>query len=89
MVTPHAVCAQQGVITKHSPGTDWHDVQNVGPSPLLIHKAQLLALADPWYARALCNPPTRHGVRGARLCLEHRAAAAKRTLVGGRVRTRR
>jgi len=38
----------QEIITKHSPGTSWSDVQNVGPSPVIISKSQLRAVAIPW-----------------------------------------
>lgn len=45
----HCGPSHQGVISKHSPGTSWQDVQNVGPSPVLISKAQLIAVTPPWY----------------------------------------
>ena len=45
----HCSPGHQGVIEKHSPGTSWRDVQNVGPSPLLVHKPMLRRLTPPWY----------------------------------------
>ncbi|KAL3924150.1 MAG: hypothetical protein SGPRY_004000 [Prymnesium sp.] len=48
-------CSQhhQSTIDKHSPGTSWRDVQNVGPSPLMISKEQLEKVTGLWYNLSL------------------------------------
>ena len=49
----HASASVQGIIDKFSPGTSWRDVQPIGPSPVIISKAQLVTLTPTWLQLSL------------------------------------
>ena len=49
----HASASVQPLVEKFSPGTSWRDVQPIGPSPVLISKAQLITLTPTWLQLSL------------------------------------
>ena len=49
----HASASVQGIVDKFSPGTSWRDVQPIGPSPVIISKAQLVTLTPTWLQLSL------------------------------------
>jgi hypothetical protein len=49
----HASRAHQPVLDKHAPGVSYRQVQPIGPSPAMLHKATLAKLAPRWLQLSL------------------------------------